>query len=328
MGKRLAALPSLLTKKIYKTGQTRGADDDVIYQNRVGRNSTVLIPFTQWKENITLQEEALNGFFENGYIVLIKPECYFEYGDLLLKENQLTLGENALIIYETRYEWENYPITKYGWKPAQQRESPLGGEFVARVPATTAKEEEKSKKINLGYTSSDMKGAGIRLYEYASKKTISDCKLQLEAIYWLCHDSVEVACENGMIKKTAMERKKAIIQKCKDNGLLDYKELRNMRIIDNENFTICPLCLERLSGQGFLNRLEQAEGRDVPDLTVTQVNLFHIKELRYGEYNHKAYNLGWGHHFCNVVVKDSGIYPTLKWMKDVIKRNKPYEDKF
>lgn len=36
-------LPQLLDRKIYKTGQTRGADDDVIFQNRVGRNSTVLI---------------------------------------------------------------------------------------------------------------------------------------------------------------------------------------------------------------------------------------------------------------------------------------------
>lgn len=27
--------PKLVQTKIYKTGQTRGADDDVIYQNRV-----------------------------------------------------------------------------------------------------------------------------------------------------------------------------------------------------------------------------------------------------------------------------------------------------
>ena len=35
-------------KKKSKTGQTRGADDDVIFQNRVSRNNTVLIPFHQW----------------------------------------------------------------------------------------------------------------------------------------------------------------------------------------------------------------------------------------------------------------------------------------
>ena len=42
---RLAKLPQLLDRKIYKTGQTRGADDDELYQNRVLRSSTVLIPY-------------------------------------------------------------------------------------------------------------------------------------------------------------------------------------------------------------------------------------------------------------------------------------------
>ena len=42
---RRIKLPRLIESKIYKTGQTRGADDDVIYQNRVNRNSTVLIPY-------------------------------------------------------------------------------------------------------------------------------------------------------------------------------------------------------------------------------------------------------------------------------------------
>jgi hypothetical protein len=67
--------------------------------------------------------------------------------------------------------------------------------------------------------------------------------------------------------------------------------------------------------------MAQAEGREVPDLTVTEINLFHINELRYGVYNHKPYNIGWGHHHCNVVTKDSGIIETLKWMKKVLKTN-------
>ena len=56
-------------------------------------------------------------------------------------------------------------------------------------------------------------------------------------------------------------------------------------------------------------------------LTVTEVSLFHIRELRTGEFNHKPYNLGWGHHHCNVVVKDAGIDATLEWMREVIARN-------
>ena len=92
-------------------------------------------------------------------------------------------------------------------------------------------------------------------------------------------------------------------------------------MIDKENNTVCPLCMEKLRGMGFLSRLSQADGRFVPDLTVTEINLFHIRELRIGEFNHKPYNLGWGHHHCNVVCKDSGIIDTLKWMKTVIDKN-------
>lgn len=44
----ISRCPKLLDTKIYKTGQTRGADDDVIYQNRVSRTSTVLIPYVLW----------------------------------------------------------------------------------------------------------------------------------------------------------------------------------------------------------------------------------------------------------------------------------------
>ena len=46
---RIPKLPQLLDRKIYKSGQTRGADDDEIYQNRVGRTSTVLIPYHFWE---------------------------------------------------------------------------------------------------------------------------------------------------------------------------------------------------------------------------------------------------------------------------------------
>ena len=98
-------------------------------------------------------------------------------------------------------------------------------------------------------------------------------------------------------------------------------KLTTVRMINSEGQTICPLCLEPLSGLGFFKRMAQAEGREVHDLTITEINLFHIIELRYGQYNHRPYNLGWGHHHCNIVVKDSGIDDTLAWMDSVLKKN-------
>lgn len=315
-------LPQLLERKLSKTGQTRGADDDVIYQNRVGRNNTVLIPFHQWQQDSQLRATA--DWFEKGYIVLIAPQDYFAASDpdTWLAECGLTLGENCLVFYETRADWERFPPDALGWTYANSREAPLGGQYAARVPANTSADAVRAQKVNLGYTSTSSKGAGIRLYEYAPRETIRACRLQLEAEYWLCKDALEVAVRNGMTPGDAELRRRMTLEACDREGLLDLERMRDMRIINGQNHTICPLCLRELSGEEFLNRLEQPEGREVPDLTVTQVNLFHIRELQYGAYNHKPYNLGWGCHFCNVVVKDSGIYPTLQWMKRVLERNR------
>lgn len=315
----LPKLPQLLDRKIYKTGQTRGADDDVVYQNRVARNSTVLIPYAFWGQcRIPSSTEAT---YDNGFIVLLSPLEYFQSQNISkeLASRDLQIGVNALVFYETREQWNaNNPRT-LKWTPAKRRTAPLGGQYVARVPATTAM--ANGERIIRGFDATAMKGAGIRVYEYASSATNARCRSQLEALYWMCADADSVATRNGMTSEAVANRKATILARCEEQGLLDLQQLRDARIISTSNHTICPLCLEELPGQGFFSRMEQAEGRVVPDLTVTQLNLFHIEELRIGVLNHKPYNLGWGHHHCNVVVKDAGIAETLRWMHDVLSRN-------
>ena len=315
----LPKLPKLLNRKIYKTGQTRGADDDEIFQNRVSRSSTVLIPYQVWIRHYTPAKWATT--FEKGYIVLVSPDDFFKTlnsGADLVKVG-LMIGENALIFYETRAQWLAHNPATVGWQYATSRLAPLLGQYVARVSATTA--AENGAKLILGFETTANKGAGIRVYEYASEQTVDACRLQLEALFWLCGDSLDVAIGNGMKAIDAQLRKNGLLLICKERGLLDYNRLLEARILNREHHTICPLCLQELSSQGFFSRMKQAEGREVLDLTVTQLNLFHIKELRMGESNHRPYNLGWGHHHCNVVVKDVGIMPTLQWMSEVLKRN-------
>lgn len=319
MSEKLPKLPKLLDRKIYKTGQTRGADDDVIYQNRVARSSTVLIPYKYWSKSFNLPEGESE--FDNGFIVLISPNDYFGIKkiDSILSNKGLKLGVNALVFYYSRKEWDEFNPEKLRWKPAQNRTNPLGGTFVARIPATTS--TTNGNRILRGFTTTSNKGAGIRVFEYASKKTIKECRNQLEALFWMCCNSESVVSETGMKKKDAILRKKLILKKCEEDGLLDYKKLIHSRVINKNHETICPLCLDEFSGIGFFRRMLQAEGRKVPDITVTDINLFHIDELRLGKYNHCPYNIGWGHHHCNVVTKDSGIADTLKWMSDVLKKN-------
>ena len=177
---RKPKLPDLLSRKISKTGQTRGADDDVIYQNRVNRCNTVLIPYHQWINDSVLREKSSE--FEQGFIVLIGPNDYFAMSnpDIELRKTSLSLGNNCLVFYETRAEWNAHNPEALGWGFATSRNAPLGGQYVARVPATTA--AKNSEKIIRGYETQSPKGAGIRLYEYASAQTIKDCRKQLEAI--------------------------------------------------------------------------------------------------------------------------------------------------
>ncbi len=315
MATRLPILPQLLARKIYKTGQTRGADDDVIFQNRVARNSTVLIPYPFWdKKFLTLG-------FEKGFIVLISPNLYFSDKEInrKLEAEGLKLGKNLLVFYETRAQWNKFSPEKIKWKPASSRIAPLKGQYVARIPATTSLTE--GGQIRRGFSETSNKGAGIRVYEYANSETIKDCRIQLEALFWLCNDAESAVAQAGMKEADIKMRREAILEEAKIRGLLDLKRLIEARVINKENKTTCPLCLEELSGSSFMNRIIQAEGREVPDLTVTEVNLFHIRELRINSLNHHPYNLGWGHHHCNVVTKDAGIVPTLNWMQEVLKRN-------
>lgn len=316
---RTPALPTLLNRKIYKTGQTRGADDDVIYQNRVGRNSTVLIPYDCW--NIASHPPEGEKEFEKGYIALIQPKYYFTNDNIQkeLLEKGLSVGINALIFYGTRTEWTKYNPDSLGWKPANSRQSPLGGQYVARVPGTTATQD--GERITRGFTTTRNKGAGIRVYEYASMETIKKCRLQLELLFWLCIDSEIVAENQGMNSEDIKIRKNHNIEECNAKSLFNIDQIISHRLINANHHTICPLCLEEVSAMGFINKVEQAEGRSVPNLTVTQLNLFHIEELRIGKYGHRPYNLGWGHHHCNVVVKDSGIMPTLTWMDKIVGQN-------
>lgn len=68
----MSSYPPLLKMKLDKTGQTRGATPNEVYQNRVGRNSTVLIPHSQYGQ-CAKPDDGSDGY-QNGFIVLIAPD--------------------------------------------------------------------------------------------------------------------------------------------------------------------------------------------------------------------------------------------------------------
>lgn len=326
---RLERLPALIDRKLYKTGQTRGATVREIYQNRVSRSSTVLIPFEFW-DQCKVPDDGSRGY-ENGYIVLVRPGWYFSTSgaDALLAAEGLALGTNALLLFQQRSAWNEHAPRRgsllpngHPFAPATSRTAPLGGTYIARIHSTTA--AANGGAIVEGFNQTDSRGAGIRVYEYASSQALIDTRLQLEGLIWLCHDSVDVMVAAGMSRDGAAARREHQLDLAESQGLLDRDRLLAARMIDESGRTVCPLCQELVSASGFMQRGEQAEGRATWDITVTEISLFHIEELRVGVLQHKPYNLGWGHHYCNVVVKDAGITWTLDWMLVVLENNGRY----
>jgi BstXI restriction endonuclease len=318
---RLPALPPLVEQKLTKTGYTRGASMAEIYQNRVTRNNPVLIPLEFW-EQCKYPDDGTNSY-ENGFIVLVEPSWYFHTvnADALLAQAGLELGKNALLLYRKRADWlTNKPAgvqlpNGKPFNPAASRSQPLGGVYLARVHATIS---EKGEEVVRGFNTNRLRGAGIRVFEYASRLTIARTRLQLESLIWLCYDGPSAMQAAGMPAADVTTRRTEILRESASAGLLDYERLRALRILNKQRELICPLCLNLISAGEFLRRTEQAEGREVYDLTTTEISLFHIQELRIGKFQHKPYNLGWGHHFCNVVVRDAGIVRTIEWMREVL----------
>src|SRR5699024_5541110 len=299
---KLPRLPELLDRKVYKTGMTRGASNREIFQNRVSRSSTVLIPWEVWEQCKRPNDDV--GEYENGFIVLVNPEWYFttSEADELLAREGLVLGENAVLLFQRPDQWEKYSLPENAplpngqpFKPPTSRTAPIGGTVIARIHSTTS---ANSKAIIWGFNEKNLRGAGIRVYEYASKKTVDKTQVQLEAYFWCSEGALEAVVAKGMNADDARQRQSVVLESARNEGLFHAAKLQNKRILDESSMCIGPLCLERLRAEDFFKRESQAEGRETWDNTVTSISLFHIDELRMGSLQHKPYNLSWGHHHC------------------------------
>ena len=70
----------------------------------------------------------------------------------------------------------------------------------------------------------------------------------------------------------------------------------------------------RKDANKFFEDVEQPEGREVDDNTQKDIVLMHVDALRSRVLNHRPYNLGWGHNYCNLIqgYKDISTFKSLK----------------
>ena len=119
---KLPKLPDLIQQKLPKTGYTRGASTKEIYQNRVTRNNTVLIPRGFW--DLCRPTDTFK--YENGFIVLVDPTWYFNEAaaDERLQERGLWRrdpdGQALQARAPTLFDRECHPSRHYPRSPSRR----------------------------------------------------------------------------------------------------------------------------------------------------------------------------------------------------------------
>lgn len=190
-------------------------------------------------------------------------------------------------------------------------------------------------------------GLGNYDYDYATKKEIEHAKYQMAYLIWkvagmrehiitLCKESHSYDDrDHDFDRKTILEMNKGNLGKyidscikhvtdyCKKNSLLDFNKLQKIRSFNKKmDSPICPLCLKTLPPNLFFETATQEEGREEEDNTQAEIVLMHIESLKPGKFNHKTYNLGWGHKHCNTIQANYDIDKISKKLSEIVENSK------
>ena len=279
--------------KLNKAGfaTPRGGDKGG-YQNHVDRSNKVVIPYER-------VEDSPLGEFENGYVIRLFPEQYFESQGVVRAEftqanSQFVVGQNAFVLYRTHDQFASLPPLP-GWairslvrngQPVQRRGEGVQdvGHYICRIPTLGALAARKEGPPQ-----------GIFAPEYATDEAnyLSRCVLAWLIIHTL--DSPYTTLQGRHIR--------AILDR---EGLLNEDYLEGAGVIRGGR-TTCPLCLRYLpyddlhnilefdEADGLLNAAEQVEGATRSRV----INLFHLRAFRYSTLEHLPQNVAWGHSHCN-----------------------------
>ena len=167
-------------------------------------------------------------------------------------------------------------------------------------------------------------GLGNFDYDYASRDEANNICDQLTymALKIPGFKSTLKSQNDSITMKDINELEKRITKRCQDKNLLDFNKLSAVGAWDKiNNCPICPLCKVKIRADEFLETASQVDGRKEEDNTRAEIVLMHIKALRPGEFNHRTYNLGWGHMHCNAIQSDMTIDEALAELKRILKKN-------
>lgn len=272
------------------------------YQNHVYRNNRVIIPY----ERI---DDVELGSFQDGYVVRLLPEQYFDSplqtkAEFQAADARVTVGENAFVLYRSHESFANLPPP--GDWVIRSLEDAQGnaistrkrgcvdrGHYVLRLP-----------KANGNLARDEGPPQGIFAPEYADAETNYLCQALLA---WLI-----LHCAGSPHTEAVAQHLKAILAHA---GLGDGAHLQRRGVLSG-GLTTCPLCIRSIR---YSELHETVSFEDVPGLEnaglqiegatrSTVVNLFHVEPLLYSNLAHLPMNVAWGHATCNTKLGQRHCY--------------------
>lgn len=217
------------------------------------------------------------------------------------------------------------------------------------IPKKNTEKEIISQKVkemfNIEGKAPEQSGLGNYEYDYANEETIDNVKFQIlflllnsnsedgQSSFEFIYDNSEKlmdAGETNTFKKymsgprdkylnDAMNEFKLFSSACYEKKLLNFLELEKLGVWNTKTKkAICPLCRKPIFIEEFFKDIEQMEGRQVLDNTQKEIVLMHVNALRPGKLNHRPYNLGWGHNYCNLIQGDEDIFETIEKLKEIV----------
>lgn len=348
-----------LSKKIDKTKEARNGEG--IYKRRNRRTYRVVMHLTTYLKLLNTNPNRLNLYADGYAVRLRPDEYFDENGHRNKKlPTSIELGKNAFIYFKSIGSWKTYykfcknfkEVVELTTTPNQNNlfDSWIG-EYCNYIKNTqpqkvslicTTDYDGKKKEVknllkelidnkttlfekdgNNNFSIPAQAGLGNYDYDYASADEIEHVRYQMAyLIYKVPGMKKELEEQTGFSSDKIDACENHVINYCKKNNLLNFQVLASINAWDlHKNVPICPLCKSEITAKEFFTTIDQDEGREEEDNTQSSIELMHIEPLRAGEFNHRTYNLGWGHKHCNIIQGPSSISETLEKLKRILQNN-------
>jgi len=268
-------------------------------------------PLTEWEEVFELNSEGNRDFntWEGDYALNIKNGSNGNKISLICKTNHSDNEKSEIKkIMKEKFKLDSYP-----------KQCGLGNyDFDYATPETIENVEYQMLYLLLNSKSEDNESFPEYIYNnYDFVKHEKDTKTFKK--------NLNVDKETYI--KNFEDEFKLFTKECERRNLLNFDKLSELGVWNKEtNEAICPLCKKPIYANEFFEDVEQPEGREVDDNTQKEIVLMHVDALRPRELNHRPYNLGWGHNYCNLIQGYKDISETIDAIEEILDDNRKFHN--